>query len=60
MKRRLLLIALVASFFAAPAAPAMAHHGKAWACAAVYAVDMGACLYDPIPPPPREHVPEGF
>ena len=60
MKRRLLLVALVGAFFAAPAAPALAHHGGAWACAAVDAVDLGVCVYDPVPPPPREHVPAGL
>jgi hypothetical protein len=60
VKRRLLLAAIVASAFALPAAaPATAASG-AWACAAVDAVDKGVCVYDPIPPPPREHVPDGL
>ena len=60
MKRRAALLALVVTFLAAPAAPAFAHHGGAWACAAVDAVDLGVCVYDPVPPPPREQVPEGL
>lgn len=60
MKRRVALLALVAAFTAAPAAPALAHHGGAWACVALDSVDLGACMYDPIPPPPRDRMPDGL
>lgn len=58
--RRYIVTLVAAAMLAAPAAPAFAQHGKPWFCAAVDAVDQGVCVYDPIPPPPRELVPEGL